>query len=261
MNALQSFTGTVDFKVNTTTGEAFASQRKSAELLGVSQSAVRDFCHSRNYDVTQGLSSEILSFATQYYALDARNPTPEAKALLKMTSAAGTKAFIYHQAGVQINAAPQPQFNLPTTYLEALKCLVAETEAHNETKLQLEHTTGERDTSLGLLAQTTTAAVDMLPKVKVYNTIMHSEGALLISDAARVLNMSQTKLFTFLECSRWIFRAGKHKKYKAYAPHIHNGNLVQLVKDAVNRDGDPVVTSQVQITPQGIAVLANLLVG
>ena len=159
------------------------------------------------------------------------------------------------------SSAPQPQFNLPTTYLDALKCLVVETEAHNETKLQLEHTTGERDTSLGLLAQTTTAAVDMLPKVKVYNAIMHSEGALLISDAARVLNVSQTKLFTFLERSRWIFRAGKHKKYKAYAPHIHNGNLVQLVKDAVNHDGDPVVTSQVQITAQGIAVLANLLVG
>ena len=154
----------------------------------------------------------------------------------------------------------QPVMRMPT-HAEAMRGWADEIDAHNETKLQLEHTTGERDTSLGLLAQTTTAAVDMLPKVKVYNAIMHSEGALLISDAARVLNVSQTKLFTFLERSRWIFRAGKHKKYKAYAPHIHNGNLVQLVKDAVNHDGDPVVTSQVQITAQGIAVLANLLVG
>ena len=152
------------------------------------------------------------------------------------------------------SAAPQPQFNLPTTYLDALKCLVAETEAHNETKAVMQQATGYLETAVGILKRDA-------PKVKVHDTIMHSEGALLISDAARVLNVSQTKLFTFLERSRWIFRAGKHKKYKAYAPHIHNGNLVQLVKDAVNHDGDPVVTSQVQITAQGIAVLANLLVG
>lgn len=165
----------------------------------------------------------------------------------------------YRQRLIELEAqmfscTSQPQFNLPTTYLDALKCLVAETEAHNETKAVMQQATGYLETAVGILKRDA-------PKVKVHDAIMHSEGALLISDAARVLNVSQTKLFTFLERSRWIFRAGKHKKYKAYAPHIHNGNLVQLVKVAVNHDGDPVVTSQVQITAQGIAVLANLLVG
>ena len=182
-------------------------------------------------------------------------------ALMSRTS----KGREYRQRLIELEAqmfsfTPQPIMRMPT-HAEAMRGWADEIDAHAETKLQLEHTTGERDTSCALLAQTTTVATDMLPKVKVYNAIMHSEGALLISDAARVLNVSQTKLFTFLERSRWIFRAGKHKKYKAYAPHIHNGNLVQLVKDAVNHDGDPVVTSQVQITAQGIAVLANLLVG
>ena len=256
MHALQSFAGTVDFKVNTVTGEAFISQRKAAELLGVSHVAVANHVASYhpNYLNDNGLSPEILQQVTTHYALYSKAANDKSRAFAEVLMQAGAKAFIYHQAGVQINAAPQPQFNLPTTYLDALKCLVAETEAHNETKAVMQQATGYLETAVGILKRDA-------PKVKVHDTIMHSEGALLISDAARVLNVSQTKLFTFLERSRWIFRAGKHKKYKAYAPHIHNGNLVQLVKDAVNHDGDPVVTSQVQITPQGIAVLANLLVG
>lgn len=47
-----------DFKVNTITGEAFVSQRKAAELLGVSQSAISQRCLSQNMDVNEGLSSE-----------------------------------------------------------------------------------------------------------------------------------------------------------------------------------------------------------
>ena len=147
----------------------------------------------------------------------------------------------------------KPVMRMPT-HAEAMRGWADEIDAHAETKAVMQQATGYLETAVGILKRDA-------PKVKVHDTIMHSEGALLISDAARVLNVSQTKLFTFLERSRWIFRAGKHKKYKAYAPHIHNGNLVQLVKDAVNHDGDPVVTSQVQITAQGIAVLANLLVG
>lgn len=147
----------------------------------------------------------------------------------------------------------QPVMRMPT-HAEAMRGWADEIDAHAETKAVMQQATGYLETAVGILKRDA-------PKVKVHDTIMHSEGALLISDAARVLNVSQTKLFTFLERSRLIFRAGKHKKYKAYAPHIHNGNLVQLVKDAVNHDGDPVVTSQVQITAQGIAVLANLLVG
>lgn len=91
--------------VNTVTGEAYISQRKAAELLGVSQSSIRDFCHSRNLVVEQGLSSEILSLATQYYALDARETRVEAKAFLKEIASAGAKAYLYHMAGYTMSAS------------------------------------------------------------------------------------------------------------------------------------------------------------
>ena len=67
-HALQAFAGTVDFKVNTVTGDAFISQRKAAELLGVTQQAISQRCLSLNYDAQQGLSSDFLSLLVTYYA-------------------------------------------------------------------------------------------------------------------------------------------------------------------------------------------------
>ena len=46
-----------DFTV-TTTGDAFVSQRKLAELCGIDQSAISLRCSSLNFDVKQGVSDE-----------------------------------------------------------------------------------------------------------------------------------------------------------------------------------------------------------
>lgn len=107
-----------DFKVNTVTGEAFVSQRKAAELLGVSQSAISQFSLSRNYDVKEGLSSEIFSFLVTHYALDSKAATPEAKEILRKVSAAGTKAFLYHEAGYNVGVT---QIAMPTDLVSALR--------------------------------------------------------------------------------------------------------------------------------------------
>lgn len=92
-----------------TNGEAYISQRKAAELLGVANTSLQYYLENvlsraGNYDTSQGLSSEIFAFSVQYYALDARNPTDNAKALLKQITAAGVKAYLYHMAGYTMKA-------------------------------------------------------------------------------------------------------------------------------------------------------------
>jgi hypothetical protein len=97
-----------EFRVDAATGEAFISQRKAAELLGVSQSAISQFCLSRNLVVEQGLTSEIFELLISHYALDSRNPTDEAKALLRQITAAGVKAYLYAKAGYVMSASLPP---------------------------------------------------------------------------------------------------------------------------------------------------------
>jgi hypothetical protein len=99
-----------EFRVDTTTGEAYISQRKAAELLGISRDSLksyieRNLLHPGESDISQGLSSEIFNVCTQYYALDARNPTSEAKALLRQITAAGVKAYLYAKAGYVMSAS------------------------------------------------------------------------------------------------------------------------------------------------------------
>lgn len=127
-------------------GQAFISQRKAAELCGVSQPAIAQFCLSRKLDVKQGLSDNIVNMLINHYAFDAKQYcTKAARELLKVVSGVGVKAYIYHQAGYTFNAQPIPQ--LPQTLPEALRAFADEVESHNETKQQLETTNTQLDQS------------------------------------------------------------------------------------------------------------------
>lgn len=110
---LQSSASNSEVTVNTYTGEAYISQRKAAELLGVARPSLQSYIernlHPVNSELEQGLSSEIFANTIQYYALDARNPTAEAKTLLKQITQAGTKAYLYHLAGYTMGVQqPKP---------------------------------------------------------------------------------------------------------------------------------------------------------
>lgn len=94
--------GNINFKVNNVTGEAYASQRATAKLCGVSQTAVFNKLKSLNVDSSQGLTPETLQIVITYFAVD----LSKGKALktLSLLAQAGAKAFIYAQAGVQLKA-------------------------------------------------------------------------------------------------------------------------------------------------------------
>ena len=88
MNTLTTASqASTEITVNIENGEAYISQRKAAELLGVARDSLKSYlernvCTQNNeekHDISQGLSSEVFAICTQYYALDARNPTDKAK--------------------------------------------------------------------------------------------------------------------------------------------------------------------------------------
>ena len=86
MTQIEKSNSNMEITVNSANGEAYISQRKAAELLGVPRSSLQSYIerslHPVNSELDQGLSSEIFAICVQYYALDARNPTSEAKKLL-----------------------------------------------------------------------------------------------------------------------------------------------------------------------------------
>lgn len=82
-------------------GEAYISQRKAAELCGVGQSTLNEYFRSNNIDVKQGISAENLNFSITHYAQKGRE---RAIGTLVKFAKAGAKAYIYHQAGYEVQA-------------------------------------------------------------------------------------------------------------------------------------------------------------
>ena len=58
-------------------GSSLISQRKLAALLGVSQSAISQFCLSRKIDTKEGVNEDSASLLITHYALDAKTSTQQ----------------------------------------------------------------------------------------------------------------------------------------------------------------------------------------
>lgn len=114
---------TLDFKVNQQTGEAFISMKKTAELVDVPRTTLRDYIAARHpvFDTKQGLTAEILQETATHYAVSGNQ---KAAQLLGKLAEAGAKAFIYHEAGYTVSASPVSMMALPQDYIAALEQLV-----------------------------------------------------------------------------------------------------------------------------------------
>ena len=69
--------------VNTSTGEAYISQRKAAEKLGMTHQAIQQWCLARNYDVKEGLSLEVFTSILLHFATASRKVSAKSAALFK----------------------------------------------------------------------------------------------------------------------------------------------------------------------------------
>lgn len=167
------------------------------------------------------------------------------------------KGRAYRQRLIEFEAqmfscAPQPQFNLPTTYLDALKCLVAETEAHNETKAVVKQATHHLTTAVNILEQA-------LPKANAFDTAIGSGEHMLISEAAKFIGVGQVALFGWLESNGWIFRRGNNSKWQAYAGKISGGLMAHRFTDGFDARGDKHTACTALITPRGALVIKALM--
>ena len=113
-----------DFKVNMETGEAFISQRKTAELTGIPRTTIRDWLEADAKSVpptyTVNENNQLDAKSLQKLVLSAHVKGYEKCAdLVEKLMEAGATAFICHMAGVTL----QPTVNtaLPQTHIEAVR--------------------------------------------------------------------------------------------------------------------------------------------
>jgi predicted transcriptional regulator len=87
-------------------GNVTISQRKLAELLGVSENAVSVYIHRKhkNYSTNNGLDAFIVGLVSTHFAYKSRKTTKEAQCLVDKLIEAGAKAFLYHEAGYTFEA-------------------------------------------------------------------------------------------------------------------------------------------------------------
>lgn len=115
---------TKEVTVNSVTGMATITRAGLARRLNVHQNTLKNYLYGRGK--TQGnqpLDEDSVLDTVAYFAHNAQTPTQEAKDLLVQISKAGTKAWLYHEAGYVVSASPIKQVALPEDYVSALRAL------------------------------------------------------------------------------------------------------------------------------------------
>lgn len=243
-----------NFIVNKETGAISISQRKCAQLLGVDKRAISHQLATKfinaspiSYDnqmVTEGktnlfptpITEEIFFSLVEYYALDSKAKNESALTLYRQIAKAGTRAFLYNEAGYTLQVVEAPK--APQTYLEVLKELV--TVLEEKEKLQLE-----------LKSQA--------PKVATYDIIYNCENTFSIRDVSRFYQIRPIDLTNLLLENDWVFRYKKGGKITIKDKAVKQKLAVQKMYLATNRNGEDVVTKHVHLTTKGILKIAKLL--
>ena len=123
-SSLTTTTSSVDFAVDQTTGEAYISQTKLAELCGVTQHAISQYV-SKTRDTLKlneinQIHEDSVELVMSHYAIESQRPNETALKNYRVLAKAGIRAYLYHMAGYVMEAKPA----VPQTYLEALEALV-----------------------------------------------------------------------------------------------------------------------------------------
>lgn len=97
---------------------------------------------------------------------------------------------------------------------------------------------------------------ELTPKAEALDRLQHADGDLNITDAAKTLNLSPTKLFDWLSQHRWIYKRDGKGAWIAYQIKIQQGLLRHGEHRYQSVYGEK-LTTQVRITPKGMATLAK----
>lgn len=102
--------------------------------------------------------------------------------------------------------------------------------------------------------------VDSLaPKAEALDRISGADGALNVTETAKVLGLRPLAMFTYLKEHKWIYKRPGGKNWLGYQERIQQGLLDHKVTTLIMPDGSDRVNEQVLVTPKGIAKLAALL--
>lgn len=139
------------------------------------------------------------------YSLILRSRKPEAKSFKRWVTHQVLPAI--RQTGSYLAPAERA---VPSDFKTALRELLAEVEAHDETKAEL---------------------AEVAPRAEAWNALASAEGDYSVGDAAKLLaragiNTGPTKLFGQLATLKWTFRGGDGK-WRAYAERVEKGYLAE----------------------------------
>ncbi|MFC0684914.1 phage antirepressor KilAC domain-containing protein [Novosphingobium clariflavum] len=99
---------------------------------------------------------------------------------------------------------------------------------------------------------------EMRPQVQALERIAMSEGSMCITDAAKTLQVQPRALFSYLREHHWIYRRPNSASDIAYQDKLQSGALEHKVTVVTKADGSEKTTTQVRITPKGLARLGKL---
>lgn len=99
---------------------------------------------------------------------------------------------------------------------------------------------------------------EMRPQVQALERIAHSEGSMCITDAAKNLQIQPKALFSYLREHHWVFTRLGTAGYIAYQDRLQSGMLEHKVTVVTRADGTEKITTQVRVTPKGLACLSRL---
>ena len=96
------------------------------------------------------------------------------------------------------------------------------------------------------------------PKAAALDRISQADGDLCLTDAAKTLGMKRTELFDWLSGHEWIYKRPNGSAWIAHQPKLNSGYLRHIERRYNNGEGGFNVTTQVVVTPKGLAKLAQL---
>lgn len=97
------------------------------------------------------------------------------------------------------------------------------------------------------------------PKADVFDRLVHADGAVCITVAAKNLQIQPKELFRWLQEHEWIYRRSGGAGWVAYQVRLKQGVLVHKVTLVTRGDGTEKQTEQVLVTPKGLTKLAEAL--
>ncbi|MCD9029407.1 phage antirepressor KilAC domain-containing protein [Luteimonas sp. BDR2-5] len=102
-------------------------------------------------------------------------------------------------------------------------------------------------------------AAQRAPRAAAFDRLAEQRGAVCVTQAAKLLELSPRRLFAFLSERQWLFRSCDFGAWQAFQRRIDEGYLVHKMVPVTHGNGRERLHPQALVTPAGLARIALLL--